>query len=53
MRSKDTWNRCDCCGRFISMKDFETNAATRHMITPDSHFSRETYETLCKKHAHE
>ena len=46
------WNRCDVCGRFIALADFEAGA-TRHQLTPDSHFTRETYETLCKKHAHD
>jgi len=45
----DPWNRCDVCGKFIAMEDFD-NGAIRHMITPDSDRSREEWETLCIKH---
>ena len=41
-----SWNKCDVCGRFIAIKDFG-NGAIRKLLTPDSHFSNETYETLC------
>lgn len=41
------------------MTDFEqmaheiaTGLATRRLLTPDSHFTREEWETLCKLHAH-
>lgn len=43
------WNRCDCCGKFISYKDFELGLAKRINIYPDSHYTQETYETVCKK----
>jgi hypothetical protein len=46
----DTWNRCDVCGKFIALDDFD-NGAIRELITPDSHLSSEEWETLCKKHA--
>lgn len=46
----DPWNRCDVCGRFIAMDDFD-NGAIRRMLTPDSDRSREEWETLCKAHA--
>lgn len=42
------WNMCDECGRFIAFDDFD-NGAVRELLTPDSHFSREEYETLCIK----
>ena len=42
------WNRCDNCGKFIAYADFG-NGAARRLVTPDSEFSREEYETLCKK----
>lgn len=48
--NRDPWNRCDVCGRFISMEDFG-DGAVRYCVTPDTEFSRETWETLCKKHA--
>lgn len=44
------WNRCDECGRFISLKHFENRTARRVFALPDSHFTAETYETLCGKH---
>jgi len=44
------WNRCDVCGKFIALKDFD-NGAIRTLLTPDSELTKETYETLCIKHA--
>lgn len=44
------WNRCDVCGKFIAMDDFD-NGAVRELITPDSYLTDEEWETLCKKHA--
>lgn len=49
--SKRTWNRCDQCGRFIPLADFESGAAVRRLMTPDSDVSTETYEALCRDHA--
>lgn len=46
----ELWNRCDACGRFIALADFDTGAV-RRLVTPDSHVSREEYETLCAEHA--
>ena len=48
----DHWNRCDVCGQFIALADFE-RGAIRKLLTPDSHFSRETYETLCARCAND
>ena len=42
--------RCDDCGRFIALEDFN-QGAIRRLITPDSHYSRETYITKCLKHS--
>lgn len=44
------WNRCDVCGRFIPMQDFVDKVATRWLVTPDSLYSSEEYETLCRDH---
>lgn len=44
-----TWNRCDYCGQFIAMIEFEKGRAKRTMLTPDSEFTAETYETICAK----
>ena len=41
--------RCDICGCFISYKDIDEGKAILQMITLDSHFSKEEYETICKK----
>jgi len=41
--------RCDICGRFISIKDLDAGKAYSVMSTPDSHFTVEKFETICKK----
>jgi hypothetical protein len=46
----EPWNRCDVCGRFIALEDFD-NGAVRRLIYPDSDRSVETWETLCIRHA--
>lgn len=43
-------NRCDVCGRFIPYDDFAYGHAKRNLITPDSAFTREEWETLCYRH---
>jgi len=43
--------RCDVCGRFVSIEDLASGRARRRLVTPDSHFSCEEYETLCRDHA--
>ena len=45
------WNRCDACGKYIPMLDFSSGIAMREMITPDSEFTKEEFETLCRHHA--
>ena len=42
---KKQWNRCDICGQFIALDDFEAGRAIRRELTPDSEYSRETWET--------
>jgi len=42
--------KCDICGQFISLKDLESGEAIRKVISVDSDWSVEDYETLCKKH---
>ena len=44
------WNRCDVCGRYIAIADFDSGFAKREMVTPDSEYTAEDYETLCKEH---
>ncbi len=41
--------RCDICGQFISNADIKQGRALRQMVTPDSQFTHEDYETLCEK----
>ena len=50
MADNATWNKCDVCGKFISMEDFSTGKATRTMVTPNSELSSEDYETHCPLH---
>jgi hypothetical protein len=47
---EEIWNRCDVCGRFIAFDDFG-RAAVRRLVYPDSEFTRETWETLCRAHS--
>ena len=46
------WNKCDECGKFIAIDDF-LSKASRKLLTPDSFFSKETYETLCSRCNHD
>jgi hypothetical protein len=46
-----SWSRCDECGRYISLRDYDIGGATRKLITPSSEFTDEEYETLCPKHS--
>jgi hypothetical protein len=41
------WNRCDWCGRFIGMSDFGDGKAVRRMVSEDTEFSSEEYQTKC------
>lgn len=36
---------CDICGRYISYNELESGKAQRNLITPDSDYSTEDYET--------
>ncbi len=42
--------KCDECGEFIPPQDIIEGRATHCLITPDSHWTSETYETLCEQH---
>lgn len=48
--NKDIFNRCDVCGRFFSFNDIEKGMATLKMLTPDSDYSYEEWESLCPNH---
>ena len=40
------WNRCDICGKFIGLKEFDNGTATRNLLTPDSYLTSEEWETI-------
>ena len=42
--------RCDVCGKFISYNSIANGEATVKLLTPDSYYSTETHEYLCKDH---
>ena len=45
------WNiRCDVCGRFIKYSDLSDGRAKIYMVTPDSEYTGETWEALCRDH---
>jgi hypothetical protein len=39
------WNKCDYCGKFIGIQDMIDGKAERYMVTPDSEYSVETWDT--------
>ena len=39
--------KCDVCGRFLAADDITSGRASYRLITPDSEFSFEEFETLC------
>jgi hypothetical protein len=41
--------KCTWCGRFISYEDLRSGKATHFMVTPDSDYSCEEWESNCKK----
>lgn len=41
----DAITRCDICGRFVSYLDIESGRAVRNLITPDTDFTSEDWET--------
>jgi hypothetical protein len=50
MSKHEPWNRCDDCGKFIPLSDFEGKGALRDLLTPDAEGTREEWITLCVKH---
>lgn len=49
MSIKNKKLRCDWCGCFVSIEDITNNKARHQLVLPDSHYSQETYETICEK----
>jgi hypothetical protein len=41
--------KCDICGKFVSYKDLSEGKASRILVYPDSHFTQETWETICRR----
>lgn len=41
--------RCSFCGKFVSYKDLDEQIAFHYLLTPDSLFTNEEFETQCKK----
>lgn len=39
--------RCDDCGRWISLASLTAGLTRHRLLTPDSHLTREEWETLC------
>lgn len=39
--------KCDSCGRFVCVESLADGTAKRVLLTPDSEFTREEWETLC------
>lgn len=42
--------KCDVCGRFVPLDDLSSGDASHTIICPDSDWTRETDETLCRMH---
>ena len=40
------WNRCEYCGQFIAHKDLDGVIGDHLLVTPDTDFTVETYETF-------
>lgn len=49
MDYRNDWRKCVVCGRYVSYADLDSGAAKINMVTPDSYYTREEYETLCRK----
>ena len=39
--------RCDECGKFIAIEELIEGRASHHLLTPDSDWSKEEFESLC------
>lgn len=50
---QNLWNqmpiKCDICGQFVSIQSLIDGEAIRKLITPDTYFTSEEYETVCAK----
>lgn len=41
--------KCDDCGQFIAVQDIYEGKASNVCVYPDSEFTRETWESCCRK----
>lgn len=41
--------KCDECGHFVNFQDLVDGRALHHCVAPNSEFSDETFESLCKR----
>lgn len=46
------WSRCEDCGQFIGLDEFDNGRAVRKVVYPDSEYTQETYETYHVQCAH-
>ncbi len=46
---KQTQPKCDECGEVISFAALANGRAVYYMVTPDSKYTNETWETMCRK----
>ena len=41
--------KCQVCGKFISLSDIEEGLAKHILEYPDSYYTTESYESLCRQ----
>ena len=39
------WNQCVYCGKLVAIQEFTRGLANRELITPDSEYTSEEFET--------
>jgi hypothetical protein len=47
--TRDDKIKCDECGKLIGIQDLVDGKALHHCVLPSSHYSDETFESLCAK----
>ena len=50
MLTKNDKFKCDECGHFIPLIDLAEGKATNELVVPESLYTHETFETLCRDH---
>lgn len=41
--------KCDDCGKFVAYADLDSGKARHTLVTPDSDYSAETFDTTCAR----